>query len=275
LLANAICMEALPIFLDRLVSPIAAIGISVTAVLFFGEIMPQALCTRFGLAIGANLAYLVWTLIFVFLVVAWPIAKLLDWLLGHGSGRFYRRRELVELVRLHEIHDGENHEPLLADKVQLIEGAVQLTGRTVQDVLTPLERVVAVASDAEVDTALLARVIRAGHSRLPVHAPGHPGHVVGILLTKTLLHHLSMMVPGNGLSTAMDPGPPSVCVRDLPLRPVLAVLPSTALYDMLHMFETGRSHPAVVLAGASGHSMAHVAVPPVAFAGPGAALGIR
>ena len=37
LLVNAAAMEALPIFLDRLVSPTAAIVLSVTAVLFFGE----------------------------------------------------------------------------------------------------------------------------------------------------------------------------------------------------------------------------------------------
>lgn len=36
LLVNAAAMEALPIFLDRLVSPVAAIILSVTAVLFFG-----------------------------------------------------------------------------------------------------------------------------------------------------------------------------------------------------------------------------------------------
>ena len=37
LLVNAAAMEALPIFLDRLLSPTAAIVLSVTAVLFFGE----------------------------------------------------------------------------------------------------------------------------------------------------------------------------------------------------------------------------------------------
>lgn len=37
LLSNAIAMEALPIFLDRISTPVAAIGISVTAVLLFGE----------------------------------------------------------------------------------------------------------------------------------------------------------------------------------------------------------------------------------------------
>ena len=42
LLCNATCMEALPIFLDAIVPAVWAIGISVTAVLVFGEIVPQA-----------------------------------------------------------------------------------------------------------------------------------------------------------------------------------------------------------------------------------------
>jgi len=45
LLCNATCMEALPIYLDKLVPEIWAIMISVTCVLFFGEIIPMAVCT--------------------------------------------------------------------------------------------------------------------------------------------------------------------------------------------------------------------------------------
>jgi metal transporter CNNM len=46
LLCNAACMEALPIFMDKLVDTIVAIIISTTAILFFGEIIPQAVCAR-------------------------------------------------------------------------------------------------------------------------------------------------------------------------------------------------------------------------------------
>lgn len=56
LLANAAAVEAMPIFLDRISSPIIAIVVSVSAVLMFGEIIPQALCTRYGLAIGYYLS---------------------------------------------------------------------------------------------------------------------------------------------------------------------------------------------------------------------------
>ncbi len=46
LLCNAAAMEALPLFIDRLADPVTAIVISVTAVLLFGEIIPQAVCSR-------------------------------------------------------------------------------------------------------------------------------------------------------------------------------------------------------------------------------------
>lgn len=40
LLCNAACMETLPIFLDKILTPLEAIVISVTLVLIFGEIIP-------------------------------------------------------------------------------------------------------------------------------------------------------------------------------------------------------------------------------------------
>ena len=44
-LGNAAAMQTLPIFFDRIVPTYLAIILSVTAILFFGEIFPQALCT--------------------------------------------------------------------------------------------------------------------------------------------------------------------------------------------------------------------------------------
>lgn len=46
LLCNACAMEALPLFLDSLADPLTAIVVSVTAVLVFGEVLPQAVCSR-------------------------------------------------------------------------------------------------------------------------------------------------------------------------------------------------------------------------------------
>ena len=54
--------EALPIFLDRLVTPYMAIILSVTMVLIFGEILPQAIFAHYRLPIGAYLSGFVWVL---------------------------------------------------------------------------------------------------------------------------------------------------------------------------------------------------------------------
>ena len=51
-----------------------------------GEIIPQALCTRYGLAIGAYSAWFVWALMWVVGIVSWPISKVLDYLLGSEHG---------------------------------------------------------------------------------------------------------------------------------------------------------------------------------------------
>jgi hypothetical protein len=55
-----------------------------------GEIIPQALCTRYGLAIGAYSAWFVWALMWAVGAVSWPVSKVLDYLLGteHGVRTF-------------------------------------------------------------------------------------------------------------------------------------------------------------------------------------------
>ncbi|CAB9516827.1 DUF21 domain-containing protein [Seminavis robusta] len=101
LLMNALANEALPLFLDKLVGGYAAVVISVTLVLFFGEIIPTALFTGPNqVKLASSLAPIVRTVMFVLSPVAWPIAKILDRVLAdeHDSG--YNRGELTALVRI-------------------------------------------------------------------------------------------------------------------------------------------------------------------------------
>ena len=90
LLANAAAMEALPIFLDDLVPAYAAVIISVTAVLIFGEIIPQAVCTGPSqIEIAAGIAPLTRILMCLLSPIAYPISLLLDCCLGkHHKPRF-------------------------------------------------------------------------------------------------------------------------------------------------------------------------------------------
>ena len=83
LLCNAGAMETLPIFLDKILPEWAAILVSVTAVLTFGEILPQAICTGPSqVKIAEWLCPIVKLLMWITMPLSWPIGKLLDKWMG-------------------------------------------------------------------------------------------------------------------------------------------------------------------------------------------------
>ena len=70
---------------------IQALFVSTFTILLFGEIIPQAICNKHGLAVGAFFAYPLRFLIFLLYIVAFPISKLLDFIVGKDQTLFYRR----------------------------------------------------------------------------------------------------------------------------------------------------------------------------------------
>lgn len=100
-LCNAAAMEALPMIVDRLTSPLVSLLLSVTVVLLFGEIVPQALCSRYGLAVGYYTIYVIRFIMFITFPIAWPIAKCLDAAIGSGHEDLPRRAELRSLMDLY------------------------------------------------------------------------------------------------------------------------------------------------------------------------------
>lgn len=109
LLLNACANEALPLFLESLVPPAVAVLVSVTLVLFFGEIIPSAIFTGPNqLIIATHLLPLVKVLMWIAYPLAFPIAKLLDHVLHGDTGddddahtsAAYTRSELSALIRI-------------------------------------------------------------------------------------------------------------------------------------------------------------------------------
>jgi len=106
MLWNATATEALPIFLSGLVSEYVAIIISVTLVLLFGEIIPASILTGPNqLQIAARLLPVVYVVFVVFFPIAYPVAKLLDYIIGHDEGvTMYSRRKGRRLEGWREVH---------------------------------------------------------------------------------------------------------------------------------------------------------------------------
>ncbi|KAH9664057.1 DUF21 domain-containing protein [Citrus sinensis] len=150
LFCNAAAMEALPIFLDSLVPAWGAIVISVTLILSFGEIIPQAVCARYGLAIGAKVAPFVQILVRICFPIAFPVSKLLDLLLGKGNEALFRRAELKTLVDLHGNEAGKGGE-LTRDETTIITGALELSEKTARDAMTPASETFAIDVSFKLD----------------------------------------------------------------------------------------------------------------------------
>jgi len=236
LLANAAAMEALPIFLDKMVPTWAAIVLSVTLVLLFGEIIPQALCSRFGLSIGATLAYFVWAVMGLLFIIAWPISKVLDAILGAQHPTYFKKRgELKELIT-HHGNENVEHGILTMDETTIMKGALDMKDKTAMDVMTPLEKVFMLRVDQKLDQDVVQQIAESGRSRIPIYRETRD-HIIGVLLVKYLLSRL--------LTPYTD-----TVIDDLVLRKLPTVSGSLSLYDLLNQFQTGKSHMAVVVSPA-------------------------
>ncbi|XP_012436485.1 DUF21 domain-containing protein At2g14520 isoform X1 [Gossypium raimondii] len=230
LLCNAAAMEALPIFLDSLVTAWGAILISVTLILLFGEIIPQSVCSRYGLAIGARVAPFVQVLVWVCFPIAYPISKLLDLLLGHGHVALFRRAELKTLVNLHGNEAGKGGE-LTHNETTIIAGALELGAKTAKDAMTPISEAFAVDINAKLDRDLMNLVLEKGHSRVPVYYE-QTTNIIGLILVNNLLTiHPEDEVP----------------VKSVTIRRIPRVEEELPLYDILNEFQKGHSHMAVVV----------------------------
>ena len=100
LLGNVLVNTTVTILLDDMTSGwIAVIG-STLGIVVFGEIIPQALCSRHGMAVGA---YTIWLTKFFMIVtfpLSYPISKILDCILGAEIGHVYNRERLMELIKV-------------------------------------------------------------------------------------------------------------------------------------------------------------------------------
>ncbi|WVZ19589.1 hypothetical protein V8G54_006911 [Vigna mungo] len=258
LIGNSLAMEALPIFLDSLVHPAAAILISVTLILMFGEILPQAICTRYGLTVGATLAPFVRVLLLVFYPVSYPISKVLDWMLGKGHAALLKRAELKTFVNFHGNEAGKGGD-LTHDETTIITGALELTEKTAKDAMTPISKAFSLDLDATLNLETLNSIMTIGHSRVPVYA-GEKTNIIGLVLVKNLfMVDSKAAVPLRKMVIRKIPRYivltyelDRMCMVDACHYKVVIISSSCSvsenmpLYDILNEFQKGHSHIAVV-----------------------------
>ncbi|KAH7918789.1 DUF21-domain-containing protein [Leucogyrophana mollusca] len=237
LLANMIVNETLPVISDPVLGGgVQSVVVSTVLIVIFSEIIPQSLCTRHGLYLGAKMAGFTKCLIYLLGIVSWPVAKLLEFVLGAHHGIIYRRAELKELIAMHSSMSSLGGD-LKSDTVTIIGATLDLQEKVVKQAMTPIEDVFMLHIDSKLDYELMKKICLTGHSRVPVYEDieGHDGgkvkKIIGILLVK----HCVLLDPKD-----------AVPLRKIPLNKVLFVPNNESLLGILDKFQEGRSHMAIV-----------------------------
>jgi len=226
LLCNAFAMEGLPLCLDQIVEPLTAILISVSVVLVFGEIVPQAVCSKYGLRVGAASAPFVSVLKTVITPIAYPISLVLDNVLGTNHMVPLRRNELKALLEL------EREQGMLSkDELSVIDGAMDMAEKAVATVATPITKVYSLPDDTVLDMETMMSILEAGFQRVPVYAAGDPDNLTGLLVVKNMI----VLSPEDAIP-----------LRALPLLPLQRVPASMPLHSVLTLLRSSGLHTAVV-----------------------------
>jgi len=229
LLGNVLVNNTLTILLDTLTSGLVAVVGATMGIVIFGEIIPQAICSRHGLAVGAYTIGLTKFFMVLTFPLSYPISELLDKILGAEIGTVYDKRKLIELLRVtNEKNDLEKEE------VDIVTGALVYKDKTVRDIMTRVDDVYMLPMDSVLDFETISEIREQGYSRIPVFDKDRK-NIVHILFAKDLMF------------VDPDDNMPIVTVCEFYSNDVNCVFHDTPLNVMFNEFKSGeKGHMAFV-----------------------------
>ena len=230
LLCNAFACEAMPILLDKLVSDIMAIVVSVTVLLFVGEIVPQALCTGPNqMKIAAFLSPFTYTLMIITYPISFPIAKFMDLVVGkHPKTRFCNS----DLKSVIELHLQEYRQDINNTQMTYLTGFLDIINTKVSELMVPLKKVYKLENKFIINNNNLKEILDTGFIRIPIYE-NKPNNLIGVLLLKDLI--------GKDLSNQI-----ALNELNIDLLDAIHVNENSYFLDLLEQFKDGKSKMAFV-----------------------------
>ncbi|KNC49987.1 metal transporter CNNM4 [Thecamonas trahens ATCC 50062] len=231
LLGNVAVNALLSILLADLTSGVVGFLLSTVLIVIFGEIMPQAGCSRHGLMVGAYTVWIVKVFMFLMAPLAWPISKVLDRVLGHEVGTIYTKTQLKQLML---IHARERDSDLTSADHKLLSGVLDFSRKSIRHVMTPIAKAFSISADALFDYETLEAIMESGYSRIPVH-DGPDRNIDYLLVVK----HLALLSP--------EDRTPIRTILQFYGKPVQRMFDDTTLDKALNQFKrAGHSNLALV-----------------------------
>ena len=239
--------------------------------LFFGEIIPSAVFTGPNQTkIAAMCVPFVQFIMWLFTPLAVPIARVLDYVLGHED-KMYDREELTALVRVNyeerrktvkimqakerkslsfnnsvllknsmrlnsqfnAIDENSNNASIHIDEVMMMEGALRMKTITAADTMKPLEEVYTLPHDFILTRDNISKVYLSGYSRIPVYDYTKAAN------KEEAVSHICGVLLSKQLMV-VDPAQKRA-LHSMPLQQPLCIPPQINLVDLLNIFQQGRS----------------------------------
>lgn len=226
LFANVAVVSATSLVLEHHFNGLIA-GVATTLLMVvFGEVLPQALFVKRSLFYSALFAPLIRLVIILTYPVSKPLSLLLDRMLGASDGpHLHTRAELGLIISEHKLYDDDSE--LDEDEVEIIQGALQLSNKTVKDIMSPIKSVYWLKPDAVLDAKTVDEIKLRGYSRVPVLNKGMTD-CYGVILMKDMV------------DIDFDENP--VPVMNFRLHPAKPIGSRTALDTMFHKLSKIKSH---------------------------------
>jgi metal transporter CNNM len=102
LLGNVSVNAILSIVMADMTSGLAGTLITTGIVMIFGEILPQAICSRYALLIGAHTMWILYIFVIITFPISFPLSAVLDKVLGEDAGNVYNKNKMKRLFELYE-----------------------------------------------------------------------------------------------------------------------------------------------------------------------------
>jgi len=136
LLGNVTVNSALAILMGDLTSGTMGLILSTAIITIFGEIIPQAVCSRYALYIGSHMTWYVYIFMFITFPISFPVSAILDKILGEEVGNILSKNQMK---RMFEMLETEN--VIKSSERKIIQAALDLQEKNAKDVMTKIEEV--------------------------------------------------------------------------------------------------------------------------------------
>ncbi|OMJ86109.1 hypothetical protein SteCoe_12467 [Stentor coeruleus] len=201
LLANSIAMEALPLFLDEIFNTEISLAISVTLVLAFGEVIPQAVCTgRDQIKIAGKMIPIIKLLIILLFPFSYPIAKLLDYLLKPEHTSIHLKQDdLKTFISLHEsFNKGHDKENIGLEKFQIstIHKVIDLNRIKVKSFMLPYKNFNPIKLNTTLDQKAFDKILIGKYNSIPVYED-YKSNIIGVIK----IHELFRIIKNDNIVT--------------------------------------------------------------------------